>query len=59
MATYSAKAAAMRARAQKKLDEERRNLSATDKAILPQIRKRLAKKVRSSLPARQLAHAAA
>jgi len=59
MATYSAKAAAMRARAQKKLDEERRDLSATDKAILPQIRKRLAKKVRSSLPTRQLAHAAA
>lgn len=57
MPTDSAKAAAMCARAQKKRAEERRNMSASEETRLPQIQKRLAKKVRSSFASRQLAPA--
>lgn len=59
MPTDSAKVAAMRARAQKKLAEEKRHLTGAEKARLPQIQKRLARKVRSSFAARQLTPAAA
>lgn len=53
----SAKAAAMRSRARKKLQQESAGLSAAEKARLTQIRRRLGKKVRSSLPSHVLAPA--
>lgn len=59
MPTESAKATAMRARARRKLAEEKRSMNADDKARLPQIQKRLGKKVRSSFPTRQLTPATA
>lgn len=59
MPTDSAKVEAMRERAKKKLAQERRSMSTSEKARLPRIQKRLAQKVRSSLPSRQFAPAAA
>ncbi len=50
MPSDSAKAAALRDRARKKLEQESRTMTSAEKARLPQIRKRLARKVRSSLP---------
>ncbi|MBA2744380.1 MAG: hypothetical protein H0U43_08775 [Chthoniobacterales bacterium] len=54
MSIDSAKAAAMRNRARKKLQQESAGMSTADKARLTQIRRRLGKKVRSSLPSHVL-----
>lgn len=59
MPTDSAKVDAMRARARRKLAQETSGLSTKDKGALPQLRRRLAKKVRSSLPEKALTHAPA
>ncbi len=54
MPTDAAKVAAMRERARRKMAEEKRNMNAKQKAQLPEIQKRLARKVRSSLTAHPL-----
>ncbi len=54
MSTDSAKAAAMLDRARKKLQHESAVMNTADKARLTQIRRRLGKKVHSSLPSHVL-----